>query len=342
MGRRGDDGLRIHFEAELPRPAIGQRVGVLRRLPSGHPRPRADLEPAQPLDAGVAFPAGEQQTQRKSLFRTQRLAVLRPDHQRVVDRLGDRNRARHHAGVATLGEKPAGVAAQARFREEQLELNAGPFGVAGQAGDFLRRHLRLRFAKRGAAVAGALDKTGSGNLGESPDVVHRESERPLDQPVNEQPVARGIDQRHTGVVALEMQVGRSDGAGELFEWGERAAGDFSNGCPRWGHECRAAAEGRRRCALPFRGVDRHRRRGRGGRHRRNGRPLRAGQCGEPQQHGASDGACRPGEQLAAGEGVTLGIDSPDRVLVRRNARPCPRHHYRLPRRSEGGFGTSAP
>ena len=83
----GDDRLRVHLEAELSCRAVGERVGVLRRFPARHPWLGAELEAAKPFHVGVALPAGQQQAHRESLLGPQRLAVLRPDDERVVHAL---------------------------------------------------------------------------------------------------------------------------------------------------------------------------------------------------------------------------------------------------------------
>src|SRR5207253_9565744 len=63
----GDDGFRVDQPRETARAAVGHQVGIFRRLFARVPGPLAELDPAQPFDAYIAFPARHHQPQRKTL-----------------------------------------------------------------------------------------------------------------------------------------------------------------------------------------------------------------------------------------------------------------------------------
>src|SRR5262249_39939329 len=94
IARTRDDRLRVHLQREDAGLVARKGIGVLRRLPASHEWIGAELDAAQPLHVGVAFEAGQEQANRKALFRTKRLAVLRPGDHRVVAPLAHRNAAR--------------------------------------------------------------------------------------------------------------------------------------------------------------------------------------------------------------------------------------------------------
>jgi hypothetical protein len=68
-----------------------------------------------------------------------------------------------------------------------------------------------------ARIARAFDEVNARNGREAPQLVHRELERPLDQPVEKELMLSGIDSGHAGVMALEMQRRRRDDAVQIPE-----------------------------------------------------------------------------------------------------------------------------
>src|SRR5213594_1233077 len=84
-----DHRLRLHHQAELIRLAVRHEIGVFGRLLARHERSGAELQPPEPLNVDIAFIAGNEEPQRKALFRPQRLAVLAvADHGFFKDFMG--------------------------------------------------------------------------------------------------------------------------------------------------------------------------------------------------------------------------------------------------------------
>lgn len=95
-------------------------------------------------------------------------------------------------------------------------MRAGRVG-SGVAGEFAN------------AVARAFDEEGAGDGGEAAEVLHREAEWCFNQTVEEEAVSGGVDGRDAGVVALEVERGRRDGAEEVLE-GSAAGADADGFC----------------------------------------------------------------------------------------------------------------
>src|SRR5436190_3108461 len=76
-GRKRDHRFRFHGEAELARFAAAQQVGVFGSLLARHERLIAELQTTQPFYVSVALPTRQNQPQRVTLLRPQRLSVLR-------------------------------------------------------------------------------------------------------------------------------------------------------------------------------------------------------------------------------------------------------------------------
>src|ERR1700704_2297294 len=93
-GRARNHRSRSHFELEPPRQAVHSKAGILGAFPHAHIRLIHHLDSAQPLHIVDAFPAGDEQTHRIALLRTESLAILTVGHQNVVHGLLNRNALR--------------------------------------------------------------------------------------------------------------------------------------------------------------------------------------------------------------------------------------------------------
>ena len=275
--RIGDERSRVHQEAEHARAAVGHRLGVLRRLLARHERTIGELDPAQPLDVRVAFPAGQEEPRRIALLGPDRFAVLSVGDQRIVERLGDGDAAREHGGVAALGEEPRRLRPRADFAEERRERHAGPFARAREAGDLLRRQISGRAAA--AEVAGAFEEVHAAHGRESLEIGERENRRPLDHAVNQERVALWIDLGHAGMMPLEVEVGRRDRPAEILV--RRAGRCRAARLPLRLFSRRALAERAARTAAHF---------------RRIGRRIRRLRCGLRAERDDAGGAC---EEIAS-------------------------------------------
>ena len=179
----GDDGFRVHDEAEHAGGAVGQRVRVLRRLLASHERPVGDLDPPEPLDVRVSFPTRQQEPGRVALLGAERFAVLAVRDQGVVPGLLDRYAPRHHGRVLSLSQEPLGAGLHASLPKQGREGHTGPFTVAHHSIDLLRRHVGFRCAIRGAPIAGALDEVNACDGRESLEIGDAQLDRTIDQAV---------------------------------------------------------------------------------------------------------------------------------------------------------------
>ena len=171
----------------------------------------ADLDPAQPFDADVAFPARHHQPQRIALLGPQRLAVLRVDDETIVEAFVERQAAVHVRAVGAFDHDPLRLLLDADLFQQRGEPDAGPFRAADHAVGELQR-IDLRGAPLHAAVGRAFDEMDARHRRKAHDVVHRQQQRTLDQAVDHQPVLVRIDVRPPGVIALEEQAVRRDDA----------------------------------------------------------------------------------------------------------------------------------
>ena len=224
-----------------------------------HERLIGELDAAEPLHAGVAFDAGEEQPHGIALLGTQRLAVLSVGDHRVIPRLGDRNAARHHRGVHAFGEKPRRLGRRAGFAQQRRERHADPFARARQAVDLLRREIGLvAFAPiDAAAVARAFHRANHRLAGEAAQIVEREDQRPIDHAVNQQRVLLRIDRRHAAVMALEVEIGRRDDAVEILERRQARRAALAERHALRALERRARADIGAERSLNFRGIGGH-------------------------------------------------------------------------------------
>ena len=97
----------------------GIRVGVFRGFLAGKPRLVAELDPAQPFDVDVALPAGDDEPQRVALFGPQRFAVLRVDHEAIVEAFVERKAAGHVRAVRAFDQRPFGFLLDSGFVEQR-------------------------------------------------------------------------------------------------------------------------------------------------------------------------------------------------------------------------------
>jgi len=93
------------------------------------PRLVAELDPPQPLDVDVAFPARHHQPQRIALFGPQRLAVLRVDHEAIVETFVERQAAVHVRAVGAFDHRPLRLLLDADLFQQRRQPDAGPFGA---------------------------------------------------------------------------------------------------------------------------------------------------------------------------------------------------------------------
>jgi hypothetical protein len=82
---------------------------------------------------------------------------------------------------------------------------------------------RHRTAPVARGVAGTLEEVDARYRREADEIVHREDEGPLHQPVQHQPVLRRVDVRHATVLTLEDRAGGRDDTVQVLEGRERHA-----------------------------------------------------------------------------------------------------------------------
>ena len=203
---------RLNWRADAVRHEHAVFRGLLARLE----RLRPKFEPPKPFDVGVALVSGQQQAERIALLGPQPLAVLRIGEQRVVERLFDRNAARHRRCVGAFGQHPFRLRLDARFREHGRQGNSGPFAATEQAVGVLRRQFGLWRAPV-LGVAGTFEEVNPRHGWKSRHVLHGEDERPLDQSMHHQPVLGRIDRRNPAMVALIMQAVRGDDSVQVLK-----------------------------------------------------------------------------------------------------------------------------
>ncbi len=188
---------------------VRHQLGIFRRLLAREPRLIADLDAAQPFDADIALPSGNDEAERITLLRPQGLPVLPVDDQTIVQTLFQRQAAVHARGVGAFRHHPLRLFLEPDFVEQGRQLDAGPFRATDHAMGKLQR-VELRAAPFHAAVGGAFDEVNSRSCGKSHDIVHRQHERAFDQPVNQQAVLARVDVGAAGMVTLEEQSVRRD------------------------------------------------------------------------------------------------------------------------------------
>ena len=99
---------RFHFleEIEPVRFAAGKDRRVCPGFIEGHSRRFGKLNPPYPFDVHVAFPAGQEQTQRITVTGHDALAVLIQRDHGVIHGFGQRHAAAQVRRVAALGNDP--------------------------------------------------------------------------------------------------------------------------------------------------------------------------------------------------------------------------------------------
>ncbi len=137
-GKR-DDGFGVDRPGEAAGFPIRHQISVFRRLLARIPGLVADLDAAQPLDADIAFPARHHQAQRIALLGAQRLAVLRIDHEAVVETFFQRQAAVHVRAVGALDQHPLRVFLEPDLLQQRRQLHPGPFRAADHAVRELQR-----------------------------------------------------------------------------------------------------------------------------------------------------------------------------------------------------------
>ena len=218
--RRGDHRFGVHLEGELARLAVLQQVGVFRGLLARVPRLVADLEAAQPLHPDIAFPARHHKPHRIALLGTQHLAVHAIGDQAIVERLGERDRARHRRGVGALGQNPFRIRFDARLFQQQFERHAGVLHAMHHAVGVLDA-VELGAAPLHAGIGGAFQEMDAIDARQALDVLERENQRLVDQTMQHQPVIVRIDFGDAAMVTFEAQTVRRDDAVEFVQRRER-------------------------------------------------------------------------------------------------------------------------
>ena len=215
-GRVGDHRLALHHHAELAPFAVRHRVGVAGGLAPQLPGLGAELDPPQPLDVGVALPAGDQQPDRIALLGAQLFAVLGVDDQAVGERLLERDRAGVAGAIGALEEHPPRVRLDPRFLEQPGDRHAGPLRTRQQPVAHLHVR-RRRLGPVGERVAGAFEEMKLRDRRIAHQVAHREHERLAHHAVDDEPMLLRVDLGHAGVVTLEDQAVRRHDAVLMLE-----------------------------------------------------------------------------------------------------------------------------
>ena len=212
-----DDGVGVHPQLELPRPAVGQQLRVARRLPARHPGRVAEFETTQPFDVEVALEARHHQPHRKAVRGPQRFAVLTiSDESLVHDLVGEGNAAVDAGAVATFGQHPRRALVLGDEVDQEFERHAGPFIGADEAMRVLHRQIGIGLLPVLPAVAGAFDEHHARDRRHPLEIVDAEDQWLRDHAMDQQPVLCGIDIGHAGMAALVMQIGRRDVADQLL------------------------------------------------------------------------------------------------------------------------------
>ncbi len=295
---RGDDRFRVHQPGPLARPAIRHQVGVFRGLLAAFDGLIVDPDPAQPLDPHVAFEARHDEAHGVAVFLPQRLAIGEEGHHHVVHRLFQRHRAAVRRGIGALGIDPFALGLHARLGKDVAQHHAGIFHVVDHALGELAA-LELRAAPFHAAIGRAFAEGGHDVARKPGDILVGEDQRPLDQPVDHQPVVLFRQFDRARVVTLEGAALRGDRAFERVDRREVDRGDRALGQPfdiaahHRGFEVDRHAVGRR--------VDRVAEGGRPVLHLGDERVGRALGAGDPRRGDASTcGQSRPQHGASAG------------------------------------------
>ncbi len=222
--------------------------------PCGH------LDPVQPFDVEIAFPARHQQAHGITLFGTNALAILEQRQNALLMRFLERDGTRQAGGIAAFRQNPFAFGLNARFVQQQAQLHAGPFAARQKAVNAAGVSLRRLGPGIGAAVAAAFHEMHAADARIAQQSVHGEFQRLVHQAVDQKLVRGGIDVGHAIVMALVMQpVGRDD-AFQAFQRRVRRAGARRN--PRRPRNALHLGFMRRRHAIGGKGLAR---RGHGGR-----------------------------------------------------------------------------
>ena len=78
-------------------------------------------------------------------------------------------------------------------------------------------------------VAGTFDEANLRNAGKAPEILHSEDQRPFHEAVDEKFVPLWVDFRNPGVMALEMESGRSDDPVEILQGRPARPGAWCHG-----------------------------------------------------------------------------------------------------------------
>ncbi len=162
-----------------------------------------DLDSPQILGVKDSLEAGDHQPQRKPLLGPQVLAVHAVGQQAVVHRLGDRHARRALHFLRPFRDEPGCPAFQAALLEQQREGHAGPFRATGHPVRFLNG---LRVARR--PIPRTLDEMQAGDGGQALQVLHREGQRTVHHPVDQETMLPRIDLRDVGTTGRPHEVER--------------------------------------------------------------------------------------------------------------------------------------
>ena len=194
-----------------------QQVDIVQRLLARVPGLVADLEAPQPFHARHALHAGHQQPQRIAVFGPQHLAVLAVDHQHVVERELDRDRAREARAVGAFGQHEARAAVvEANALEQRRQAHAGKLATRQHAVGVLHRWHR-DIGPFHAGVGAAFDEVDARHRRQPHQVVDREHHGLAHQPVDHEPMAARIDVVPAGMMAFEVHAGRGDDAEQALQ-----------------------------------------------------------------------------------------------------------------------------
>ena len=159
-----------------------------------------------------------------------RFAVLPVRDERVLHRFRHRDAARQPARIRAFGQNPRPFGLDAALAQQRRQRHAGPFAAAGQAVRALHRGLAGAFPLA-RAVARAFEEVDARHGRETLQLVHREDERAIDEPVNRQRMRRRIQIGDAGMMAFEVQRRGRDDAVRVVQ--RRPAGRLLR---RWGDD----------------------------------------------------------------------------------------------------------
>ena len=165
------------------------------------------------------------------MFLAQRLAIGLEGHQHVVQRLFDRDRAAVRGRIRAFDIDPLALGLDAGLVQQRLQRDADIFHVVDHALGELHP-VQLRPGPFHPGVRRAFAEIDPGLARETGQVVIGEDQRPVDQPVDHQPVV-GLGQLDgAGMVPLEGAAGGGNGPVQLVNRGEVDRADRVGGQPR--------------------------------------------------------------------------------------------------------------